>query len=64
MISAYETAIKQMKNALDIFDKDNTSFLEVMKYPKRVLEVNIPVKMDSGEVKMFKGFRSQHNDSK
>lgn len=64
MISAYENAIKQMKNALDIFDKDNTSFLEVMKYPKRVLEVNIPVKMDSGEVKMFKGFRSQHNDSK
>ena len=27
------------------------------------MRFTIPVKMDSGEVKYFKGFRSQHNDA-
>ncbi|MEW9093871.1 MAG: Glu/Leu/Phe/Val dehydrogenase [Clostridiaceae bacterium] len=36
---------------------------ELLREPMRVLEVNIPVKMDDGSIKMFKGFRSQHNDS-
>jgi glutamate dehydrogenase/leucine dehydrogenase len=31
---------------------------------KRFLEVNIPVKMDNGEVKIFKGYRSQYNDAR
>jgi len=34
---------------------------EMLKEPERVLEVNIPVKMDDGSVKVFKGWRSQHN---
>lgn len=29
----------------------------------RVLEVSIPVQMDDGTVKVFKGYRSQHNDA-
>ncbi len=29
--------------------------------PERVIEVNIPVKMDSGIIKNFVGYRSQHN---
>ena len=29
----------------------------------RVIEVSIPVKMDDGSIKTFKGFRSQHNDA-
>lgn len=28
----------------------------------RVVEVNFPVQMDDGSVRIFKGFRSQHND--
>ena len=36
---------------------------EILKYPKRVLCVNVPVKMDDGTVKVFQGFRSQHNDA-
>jgi len=35
----------------------------VLKEPQSVLAVNIPVKMDSGEIKVFKGFRSQHNNA-
>ncbi|MCS7097601.1 MAG: Glu/Leu/Phe/Val dehydrogenase [Candidatus Methanomethyliaceae archaeon] len=36
---------------------------EILKYPKRVLCVYIPVRMDNGKIKVFKGFRSQHNDA-
>lgn len=29
--------------------------------PERIIEVNIPVKMDSGEIRNFVGYRAQHN---
>ncbi|MGI6510340.1 MAG: Glu/Leu/Phe/Val dehydrogenase dimerization domain-containing protein [Erysipelotrichaceae bacterium] len=36
---------------------------ELLKEPQRVLEVSIPVKMDDGTIKTFKGYRSQHNNA-
>lgn len=39
------------------------SVYEILKEPQRVLEVSIPVKMDDGSTKVFKAFRSQHNDA-
>lgn len=36
---------------------------ELLKKPKRVLSVSFPVKMDDGTVRVFEGFRSQHNDA-
>ncbi|NLZ93250.1 MAG: Glu/Leu/Phe/Val dehydrogenase [Firmicutes bacterium] len=36
---------------------------EILKEPKRVLEVTFPVRMDDGTIKVFKGIRSQHNDA-
>lgn len=35
---------------------------EYLKEPQRVMTVSIPVRMDSGEVKTFTGYRSQHSD--
>jgi len=35
----------------------------ILHEPLRVLEVSIPVKMDNGTMRVFKGFRSQHNDA-
>ena len=34
---------------------------QVLRMPKRILEVSIPTKMDNGQVKVFTGFRVQHN---
>ncbi len=34
---------------------------EILKNPQRTLEVSIPVKMDDGTVRVFTGFRAQHN---
>ncbi len=36
---------------------------ELIKEPLRVLRVRIPVRMDDGSVKVFTGFRAQHNDA-
>ncbi|CAH8244768.1 Glu/Leu/Phe/Val dehydrogenase [Paenibacillus melissococcoides] len=36
---------------------------ELLKKPKRVLSVSFPVRMDDGTVRIFDGYRSQHNDA-
>lgn len=58
----YEMAITQLEKSAKIMDLD-PNILEYLKYPKRVLSVFVPVKMDNGKVKIYKGFRSQHNDA-
>lgn len=39
------------------------SIYDILKEPIRVIEVSIPVKMDNGKTKVFKGYRSMHNDA-
>src|SRR5579859_7428767 len=34
---------------------------QVLRTPKRVMEVSVPTKMDNGQVKVFSGYRIQHN---
>lgn len=34
---------------------------QVLRTPKRILEVSIPTKMDNGQIKVFTGYRVQHN---
>ena len=41
----------------------NEEMFELLKEPLRTLKVRFPVRMDDGSVKVFTGFRSQHNDS-
>jgi glutamate dehydrogenase len=36
---------------------------ELMKEPLRMLTVRIPIRMDDGSVKIFTGYRAQHNDA-
>ncbi|MBI4812709.1 Glu/Leu/Phe/Val dehydrogenase [Candidatus Falkowbacteria bacterium] len=36
--------------------------LEILKTPQRVIEVAVPVRMDDGRLKVFTGFRVQHNN--
>jgi len=34
---------------------------QILRTPKRIMEVSIPTKMDNGQVKVFTGYRVQHN---
>lgn len=54
------SAQAQLKNACDKLKLD-PSVYELLKEPQSVIEVSIPVKMDDGSVKIFKGYRSSHS---
>ncbi len=41
--------------------KLDPSLRQILRTPKRVLEVSVPTKMDNGQVKVFTGYRVQHN---
>jgi glutamate dehydrogenase/leucine dehydrogenase len=43
------------------FLKLDPGLRQVLRTPKRILEVSVPVKMDNGQLKVFTGFRVQHN---
>lgn len=36
-------------------------YLHILSEPKRVLTVSIPIRMDDGSIRVFRGFRVQHN---
>src|ERR671938_53236 len=62
-INPFEVALKQLDKAAKLINLDK-GVQQVLANPKRVLTVSLPVKMDSGEIKVFTGFRSQHNDAR
>ncbi|GKV70014.1 NAD-specific glutamate dehydrogenase [Sporosarcina sp. NCCP-2716] len=51
-----------IKEALDKLGYDEGMY-DLLKEPMRMTEVRIPVKMDDGKVKVFTGYRGQHNDA-
>src|SRR5918911_2246536 len=59
----FEIALKQLAEAAKLIRLDS-SMHEVIANPKRVLTVAIPTRMDNGNIKVFTGFRSQHNDAR
>ncbi|HET7643130.1 MAG TPA: Glu/Leu/Phe/Val dehydrogenase [Nitrososphaeraceae archaeon] len=62
-INPFEVALKQLEESSKILNLDKGMF-EILSHPKRVLTVSIPTKMDDGSIKVFTGFRSQHNDAR
>lgn len=60
-INTYDIARKQIEHAVEQLGLSNDVY-ERLKAPDRVVEVAIPVEMDNGEVRVFIGYRSQHNN--
>lgn len=59
----FETAQKQFDHAADLLDL-NEGTRDLLRNPMREYHFNIPVRMDDGKVKVFRGFRVQHNDAR
>lgn len=59
-ISAFDNALRQFDRAAKILNLDDSQ-IAVIKEPRRVLEVKLPIRMDDGSIQVFKGFRVQHN---
>ncbi|MCK4717194.1 MAG: Glu/Leu/Phe/Val dehydrogenase, partial [Thermoplasmata archaeon] len=61
--NAYKMAQEQFDKVAKELELDNGTW-ELLRTPIREYHFNIPVKMDDGTTKVFKGFRIQHNDAR
>lgn len=59
----YEIAQQQFDSVASKLDLDAAT-CELLRQPMREYHFTIPVKMDDGSTKIFKGFRVQHNDAR
>ncbi len=59
----FEMAQAQFDRVADILDLD-TATRDLLRNPLREYHFSIPVHMDDGSMKIFRGFRVQHNDSR
>lgn len=61
MKTFYENTLDQLDRASKRI-KLKPAVWDILKNPKRIIEMNLPVKRDNGKVEIFKGIRVQHND--
>ena len=62
-INAFEMAQKQFDNVAELLKLD-PQVREFLRWPMREFSFRIPVRMDDGTIRMFQGFRVQHNDAR
>ncbi len=56
----FESLQEQIDDAAEFIDVD-AGVLERLKNPERILETNLSVEMDDGEIEVFRAYRSQFN---
>lgn len=68
-INPFDSAMAQLEKASKFIvqgssaEKENKiQKLEILKRPQRIINVEIPVKMDDGTLKIFRGYRAQYNN--
>jgi glutamate dehydrogenase (NAD(P)+) len=59
-INPYQMAVAQFEAAADRLNLPE-DMRAILRMPKRELTVNFPVRMDNGSVKVYTGYRVQHN---
>jgi glutamate dehydrogenase (NAD(P)+) len=59
----FEMAQRQFDSIADKLDLDQAT-RDLLRNPMREYHFNIPVRMDDGSMKVFRGFRVQHNDAR
>ena len=61
--NAFEMAQKQFDSVADLLELDQPT-RDLLRQPLREYHFSIPVRMDDGSVRVFRGFRCQHNDAR
>jgi glutamate dehydrogenase len=62
-INAFKMAQGQFDNVANMLNLD-PQVAEMLRWPSREFQFTIPVHMDDGSIKVFTGFRVQHNDAR
>ncbi|MHB8133965.1 MAG: Glu/Leu/Phe/Val family dehydrogenase [Anaerolineaceae bacterium] len=61
--NAFEMAQAQFDRVADMLQLDS-EVREMLRWPLREFSFRIPVRMDNGTIRVFQGFRVQHNDAR
>jgi glutamate dehydrogenase (NAD(P)+) len=61
-LDPYEIAVMQLRKAVNVLGLDEETF-EALKTHERIIQVKIPVRMDDGKIRVFIGWRAQHNSA-
>ena len=61
--NAYTVAMQNFELAADALQLDE-DVRNMIRYPERILCVNVPVRMDNGKIECFQGYRVQHNTAR
>ncbi|MFP3132678.1 MAG: Glu/Leu/Phe/Val dehydrogenase [Nitrososphaeria archaeon] len=56
-------ALQQLKKAADLLNLEE-DIREILSHPQREVQVSLPVRMDNGKIKVFIGYRVQHNNAR
>src|SRR3954463_6775498 len=56
----YRNSVMQLQEAADTMRLD-PNIAERLKVPKRALVVSVPIRLDDGHIRVFEGYRVQHN---
>ncbi len=59
----FQDAIRRLDRAAEYTDVE-PEVIEQLRHPQAVLMVSIPVRMDDGSLKIFSGYRVQHNNDR
>src|SRR5512141_1599467 len=62
-INAFEMAQKQFDGVAKLLNLD-PQISEALRWPMREFSFRIPVRMDDGSLRVFQGYRVQHNDAR
>ena len=62
-INAFEMAQHQFDHVAGLLKLDS-QVAEILRWPLREFHFRIPVRMDDGTIRVFQGFRVQHNDAR
>jgi glutamate dehydrogenase (NAD(P)+) len=61
--NAFEMAQRQFDHVAELLKLD-PQVREILRWPLREFSFRIPVRMDDGSIRVFQGFRVQHNDAR
>jgi len=60
----FDNATKQVNDACDVLGIKDKGMREYLAIPNRILRLKLPVRLDNGKIRIFIGFRCQHNNDR
>jgi len=63
-VGPWHIYLQQVEKVAPLLDKKLWPWVETLRRPKRALIVDVPIRLDNGEIAHFEGYRVHHNTSR